>query len=598
MPRFLITSADERTWKFDRPVLFLGEWCRLYDRRHVWQHMDGEVAEPYGLEPGQKERDVAYVQSLFVQLLEEMADALNAVHNTNHSVRYWHIVLGHWLQRYVAVLYNRYITLEQALKNHNVSGTVFFNSGNYSLATTDTVAFVKACCDDVWSNVLYEKILRFLGWENIGIEAIPLQGLTGFAQQQGKPQNQSAKRFVRHAINEVLKKLSRKNDAFIINSFLPIKEEAKLQLSLGQCPQIWQSPKLKCGARDTEKRQRFAVELESHTGFERFVRACLGEMIPVCYLEGYGQLMEQVQGLPWPQKPKFIFTSNNFDSDEIFKVWAGLKAEQGVPYFTGQHGNNYGTLFRSTNWPELVTCDRFFTWGWSNGDTKTVPAFIFKTVGYQPQRRNPDGGLLLVEHCVPLRIVTYDNYFEHENFQEEQFRFVKALPEAIQQQLTVRPHIYFLSRLWSDYQRWHDRSPDTSVENGSANIADLISQSRLVVFSYDSTGILENLALNIPTICFWQGGLDHLLPSAKPYYELLRGAGILADSPEQAAEQIAMHWDNVGAWWESGRVQDARQAFCDQYAKVEKNPIRTMRRLLLTHAKQVNKITSQSEVPE
>lgn len=35
--RYLITTADERTWKFDRPVLFLGEWCRLYDRRHVWQ---------------------------------------------------------------------------------------------------------------------------------------------------------------------------------------------------------------------------------------------------------------------------------------------------------------------------------------------------------------------------------------------------------------------------------------------------------------------------------------------------------------------------------------------------------------------------------
>jgi hypothetical protein len=24
--RYLITNADERTWKFDRPVIFLGEW--------------------------------------------------------------------------------------------------------------------------------------------------------------------------------------------------------------------------------------------------------------------------------------------------------------------------------------------------------------------------------------------------------------------------------------------------------------------------------------------------------------------------------------------------------------------------------------------
>ena len=33
----LITSANELTWKFDRPVVFLGEWCRLDDRKHVWQ---------------------------------------------------------------------------------------------------------------------------------------------------------------------------------------------------------------------------------------------------------------------------------------------------------------------------------------------------------------------------------------------------------------------------------------------------------------------------------------------------------------------------------------------------------------------------------
>ena len=44
-PRYLIVTADERTWKFDRPVIFLGEWCRLYNRRHVWQDMDAIVGD-------------------------------------------------------------------------------------------------------------------------------------------------------------------------------------------------------------------------------------------------------------------------------------------------------------------------------------------------------------------------------------------------------------------------------------------------------------------------------------------------------------------------------------------------------------------------
>ena len=55
--RYLITTADENTWKFDRPVIFLGEWCRLYDRKHIWSGMDAVVAEPYGLELSKKDSD-------------------------------------------------------------------------------------------------------------------------------------------------------------------------------------------------------------------------------------------------------------------------------------------------------------------------------------------------------------------------------------------------------------------------------------------------------------------------------------------------------------------------------------------------------------
>jgi putative transferase (TIGR04331 family) len=110
----------------------------------------------------------------------------------------------------------------------------------------------------------------------------------------------------------------------------------------------------------------------------------------------------------------------------------------------------------------------------------------------------------------------------------------------------------------------------------------------LVVHSYDSTGILETLALNIPTICFWQGGLDHLLDEAKPYYELLRGANILADTPEQAAGVVSLHWGDIRGWWDSQKVQDARKAFCMQYARTENYPIRTLKRLLVTHADKEN----------
>src|SRR5689334_7547519 len=121
MKRYLITTADERSWKFDRPVLFLGEWCRLYTRRDTWSKMDAEVAAPFGLDPAAKDRNLAYVHSLSAELLEEARVALNRFHGTTHGTRYWHIVIGQWLQRFVAVAFNRYQTVNQALDNYEIS---------------------------------------------------------------------------------------------------------------------------------------------------------------------------------------------------------------------------------------------------------------------------------------------------------------------------------------------------------------------------------------------------------------------------------------------------------------------------------------------
>ena len=69
------------------------------------------------------------------------------------------------------------------------------------------------------------------------------------------------------------------------------------------------------------------------------------------------------------QNPKFIFTSNSFDTDEIFKQWVARNVEKSVPYFVGQHGNNYGqNIFEGRSiWPERSTCDSFITWGWDDG---------------------------------------------------------------------------------------------------------------------------------------------------------------------------------------------------------------------------------------
>ena len=67
--RYLITTEDEATWKFDQPVIFLGEWCRLYDCKHIWQNMDAIVAKPYDFDVSKNDADLAKTRELEQKLL-------------------------------------------------------------------------------------------------------------------------------------------------------------------------------------------------------------------------------------------------------------------------------------------------------------------------------------------------------------------------------------------------------------------------------------------------------------------------------------------------------------------------------------------------
>jgi putative transferase (TIGR04331 family) len=585
IPRYLITTADERTWKFDRPVIFLGEWCRLYDRKYIWQGMDAIVAAPYGLGHAQKDTDHAEARSLEEKLFPILCDALNQHHGTQHGARFWRIVLGHWLRRYVDVILNRVRTLELCMQTHQLSGTSAFDD-RYALTPLDSYAAILAFNDDRWNNALYVRILNLLGNVRCPVEPVAGDETEGFrwhAIAATAPLKRRILKWGYHQVRELIGFLARENDTFIINSYLPKKEEIKLQLALGQVPQLWASPQFKTTIKpDRVFRQNLSEQIAGRTSDTLFevMRSLVFEILPVCYLEGFAELTEKVQQLPWPKKPEFIFTSNNFDTDEMFKLWVATKVESGFTYVTGQHGNNYGSSRYMYPSVEEATADRFLTWGWTDGLPQHTPAFLFKITRRIGWNYDPNGGLLMIELHEPHRITTWDGTFEFGNYSTDQRKFIEKLQKIPREQLTIRMHGGSCYARWSEIDRWRDFDPDLKIETGAKPIAKLIAKSRLVIHSYDSTGILETLSQNIPTLVFWQNGLDHLRDSAKPYYQLLVDAGIVHFTPESAAAKVNEVWGNVEGWWSKNVVQEARKQFCDRYARVSLNPVHDLKKLL------------------
>jgi putative transferase (TIGR04331 family) len=586
-PRYLITTSDERTWKFDCPVVFLGEWCRTYNRKHIWQNMDAIVAMPYGLGLAQKDADNNEARALEESLLSKLCEVLNEHHGVQHDARFWRIVLGHWLRRYVDVMLNRVKTLELCLQSYEISGTTAYSNANYTLATTDSYSAIWAFNDNRWNNALSVRILDLMQVTSCPVEVIEDCTLEGYhfnVIAESSALKRTVLKWSHLQVGKLLSWFARDSDAFIINSYLSKKNEIKLQLAFKQCPQLWVSSKHKVVEKsDKALREKLATQFisQSDSNLENILSLMLFELLPVCFLEGFYNLNNLIKQQPWPKSPKFIFTSNNFDTDEVFKLWAATKVESGSKYFTGQHGNNYGThRYFGQCTPEELTADKFITWGWTDGLPTHTPAFLFKTASRKPESYNPQGGLLLIEFPLNHRITTWDGTFEFGNYFQDQQHFIKLLKSQPKQNLTIRLHSVYKYMSRNELARWQAFDPSLRIDNGVGAISDLIAYSRLVVHSYDSTGILETLSQNIPTLAFWQNGFDHLRESAKPSYKLLVDAGIVHFTPEAVAHKVNEVWDDIDAWWWTAEVQDARKKFCDRYAKQSENPVQDLKFLI------------------
>ena len=583
--RYLILSSEESSWKLDQPTLFLGEWCRLHERRYLWENMDAIVAKPYGLSRQSKERDLIKAKEISDELFEILINILNEYHCTNHDKRYWNIILGHWFKRYINAMINRISTIEQCFEKYEISGCSLFSDDNYILATEDTNSSQWAFNDDQWNNVLYKKILTYFEY-GFQINYIPRNTVNRFyfkGLSYPKPLYKKILNFVKDWIARSCRFFQKNNDSFILHSYLGILNEVKLQLKMGQFPQLWSSENIKfASSPDIKLRESLKDKMtyDPINRIDKIIHEMIFDVIPICFLEGYKELNTVVNNLHWPKNPKLIFTSNAFDTDEVFKFWTANKVAKGSKYAVGQHGGNYGTSYYINPSVEEVTSDIFLTWGWSDKLDQHKPLFILKELNFNNNEYNRKGGLLLVQDMVYHRVDTWDRIAEHRKYFKDQVSFYNSLASNVRSDLTLRllPSHRYTNPL--EAKMWREVNPKINIDLGDGKLDRIIPQNRLTVFSYDSTGILELLSKNIPVIAFWDNGLDHIRDSAIPHYEKLVEAGIIHLSTISAAEKVNKVWDNVDLWWNHDDVQSARISFCNRYATESKNKVSNIKNIL------------------
>lgn len=575
--RNLITTSLKSTWEKNNQVLYLNYGCILYgDEREIRGDPDAIVARPFGIKSCEKNAAQLLIRKYEDILHEKLVTLLNAHHGTSFSNRFWKIIVGHWLRRYVEAIYYRYGVIKQTLGENDICGFSAVDSDRVNLIPRDSKHALELFDDDEWNSEVYGIIIRAIA---------PLQLKGRYVNSQIKKTTHSNNKSLKNKLKFFLQMISGKfvndSDGLMINTYLGSWQNQKLAIELGQLPQYWLCEELDLNISpsiETRNRIQFEYMPSSNDEFLNILGELMLSCIPASYLEGYSDLLKKTTDLKWPKNPRFIFTSNEFDTNDLFKLWTALNVERGVQYIVGQHGNNYGTSRYDAPTIEELTSDKFLTWGWSGSLNQHRKAFMLKPL--LKLKRAQKKNLLLIEQYRYQRIKAWDTDYEFKKYFMEQQQFVSILDSNINKNLSIRLHSGHRSDKWFAQDRWRNFSSEVFISDKDSFVTAL-SSSKLVVFSYDSTGILECLASNVPMIAFWQNGLSHLSDEAKLDYQELVDVGIVHFSPMDAANKVNEIWGDIDGWWQSEIIQNAKDKFKKKYANVNQNIVKRLKEIIV-----------------
>lgn len=561
--RVLITTALEDTWPKDgAPILFLGEWCKLYDRKHVWEKLNYEVVPYHWNDRNKLYDDYRYLRFIYEIYLKKLSCVLNENHQVNYSLRYWRILIGPWVAYFIQIIYDRWAMLSRVLDADNQAEFVSVEFDSQRRSSLDMKDFVTSLESDRWNQMLYQDIAHLLGFK-IRNSGFTLSEDTAVSAPSFKKKISLLRAML---LNSVSKILFPHNGYFAVTTYLNTSDSLKLQIKSRLFFGFWQR-EFRNPVRKKTNRSEYH---QSGSGYKDSFTSMLEKLIllymPQSYIENYSD-NEKLANRRYPESVKAIFDASSWNSDDIFKIWAAKQACSGAKLLVAQHGGNYGMgLWNFSEEHQLKIADYFINWGWGTS-SNMWPVGMIKRPPRQ-KRRKKSNDILMIGFSIPrysyqmLAIpVSANQWGVHFS---EQTEFVKHLKEEHQKNILVRLGV-------NDYQlsqrkRWLDQFQDIKFDNRK-NVYQSMLASRLVIGTYNATSFLESMYLDIPTVTFWNPLYWELRDSAEVYFDKLRRVGLFHDTPKQAANHVNGVIDRIEDWWLSSDVRDARQFFMYKFAK-------------------------------
>ena len=576
LPRLYITRIDsvEKYREIDRnhQDYSLGTWCfsaasfsepNFFEQHNVFDYdnADNDIARS----------NHSLVNGVFDTLMPLLANELNQYHKKKFSVRFWEIIVGYWFRQYLDVFYDRYQVLSK-VRNSGTKFKVFTIRESSEWVASDTDEYSVNVMSDLLNHQLFSHIIHRVPGFHV------VDNLNANQQIQEKIGRKKTFRLFRKFAFYVASTLVRYNRIVLTRTYFSLGLNIRLAIKFLSIPLLG-TPKVDCNdvSLDRNAREAFSLKVKDPTEFEALVSELCGKNIPKVFLEGFPKALALAQKT-MPKRARLYVTANAFATQEIYKIWVAYASEAGTSkHVIIQHGGNYGhSNVHSEERFERSTADYYMTSGWSaEGEQKVIPLVASPRLGgigdYEKHKPKllSKGRFLWVLASLPRYQYTQWSAPQGPAFLsylDDQKNFISNLKKEVLNTLLCRPYNYEYG--WNDLKYIDPTSEKFSIDIFRKPLREMIIKSKLAIFTYDSTSMMESMALNVPTICYWIPSSWTWRPSAQNLLMAMKEVSIFHTSGKEAAEFLnTLQEDGVlFDWWNSTKVQLVRSQYCKEYA--------------------------------
>lgn len=565
----LVTSSLKECRSTEKENLFLGHWCLEFDE--IKQFPNSVVMKYHWAEFEKLKSDYQLLDKIYEKNLIIISEELNSIHGVQNSIRYWRILIGPWLGYFIQGMFDKWQNLNRAFNDYNIEKTIVIDFCEEKMIPNDMESFTRLISSNEWNHYCYSQIIKYLSSEF----SFNLEVLKPVAHEVGSKSNLFSSLFpyLVLKLKKVLNFIASKNKVLIASTYLGFWKELKLNLKLRQFPFFYHLIKLKRSKPDLILRNQLIIDETNLNRFDEFIIKQIFKQIPTCFLEGYNKLRLEARSNFFPSNPKVIYTSNITTYDVVSMEYIASHVEADARLIHGQHGGYGVPKFMFLEDHEIKISDKFLSWGWTKNISNVFPIGMQIPVN-KYQRDYPKGNhLLVIRGLWPKYLFRIDSGsgLNLNDTIDNCINFAGKLNQTIRDNnLLIR--LYHSDYGFNEKARWEQAISNVNFSKDNSNIYQLVRDSRLVVYTYNvSTGYLEFINANIPTILFWDMKCSPVSDDAVEIFEELKNVGIFHNDSESVANYINLIWDNIDEWWNSENVVKARMNLCLKFANVHPN---------------------------